>query len=725
MTASSTEQRGKRPRGAHAALSWLGDHRVLAALLLSLMLAWSNLAATGRWASAPGALHGWRFPWYAGALGLATVAAVAWLRGRSIRPGTGLAVPLLAAGAGLVLLAGAFFSAFPPWTWRQIPFYDDWPGLMQIADDGIRLLERGAAVGWNWNFLGGYHTSADLGQSIALPAFVPIRLFGVKVGFHVLLAAFTALVPLAVYLDLGLERDRRLTLLATGITCLLTAGYFATVMRSGMANSVAGVGFVGLALAGSHAARLGRRWGGPLLVLALTLVLYSHAAFFVYASVYLALEAWFYRDWRMAARSAAALFMAFVAALPLHWELLRYPEYFRSNNLYWESPPAFDWRGFSRNVYYAAEILFRPGRWFNDYVGVAHVWLPAVVAVATLRRSRAVFYAWAALATLVMLRLNTPQLGIILAREMYAYPLLLGPVLAMFVAHLPARPAVAPAVLLALGFFVAVPFEAVPHVADVSVFNPALVDRVKNAPGGMVLLENNPHWNMIATPGQRSEPSRFDTHYEALLPAETGKRFFGQPQDGYHRSIFRDRVLAGGAFRGRSISDEPPERFAAELRRWGVSRLFVWSAPSVRVLDSTPLFRLSWRADPWREYTLVDADTRDVVTESGAGALAAYDGLGGDIALTDVRAGDAVVVRTNFFPAWTAQANGVPVPLVSSDGQLGFRAPSDGSYHVKLLYPRRTGWLLLAWGAVAAGVILLARRPHEGARTISAHGGGQ
>jgi len=716
---------GESAEEDHIPPSWLRDNRVLAALLLSLTIAWINLATTGRWASVPGALHGWRQPYYALALGLSTISALLWLRHPSRAPVSGHAIAWLTAGAGLAVLAGAFCSAFPPSTWRQVPFYDDWPGLMQIAADGADLLRRGAVVGWNWNFLGGYHTSADLGQSLALTALVPLRLFGVELGFHLLLAAIAALVPLAVYLDVGLDGDRRVALLATGISCVLTAGYFGTVMRSGMANSVAGVGFVGLALAGSHAARLGRRWGGPLLILALTLVLYSHAAFFIYAAVYLALEVWFYRDRRMAVRSATALFIAFVAALPLHWELVWYPEYFRSNNLYWESPPAFDWRGFGRNVYYAAEILLKPGRWFNDYVGVAHVWLPAVVVVATLRRSRAVFYAWAALATVAMLRLNTPQLGIVLAREMYAYPLLLGPALAVFVAHLPARPAVAPAVLLALGLYVAVPFDPVPHVPDVSAFNPALVDRVRHAPGGIVLLENNPHWNMIATPGERSERSRFATHYEALLPAATGKRFYGQPQDGYHRSIFRDRVLAGGAFRGRSISDEPPGRFAAELRRWGISRLFVWSGPSVRALESSPLFRLSWRADPWSEYTLVDSDLRDVTTDSGSGTLAAYDALAADIALDGVRAGDTVVVRTNFFPAWTASANGVTVPLVNRDGQLAFLAPFDGSYHVELRYPRRTGWLLLAWCLVAAGVIVLARWPRPGARTISIQGSGQ
>jgi len=140
----------------------------------------------------------------------------------------------------------------------------------------------------------------------------------------------------------------------------------------------------------------------------------------------------------------------------------------------------------------------------------------------------------------------------------------------------------------------------------------------------------------------------------------------------------------------------------------------VWSDPSIRALDSSPLFRLNWRADPWREYAVADSDTRDVTTESGRGTLASYDALGGVVALDGVRAGDTVVVRTNFFPAWTAYANDVPVTLVNKEGQLAFQAPFDGTYRVELRYPRRTAWLLLAWCAVAAGCILLARWPESG-----------
>lgn len=47
----------------------------LAALALSLLFAWVNFLTTGRWAELPGALHGWRKPWYAAALVILTLIA--------------------------------------------------------------------------------------------------------------------------------------------------------------------------------------------------------------------------------------------------------------------------------------------------------------------------------------------------------------------------------------------------------------------------------------------------------------------------------------------------------------------------------------------------------------------------------------------------------------------------------------------------------------------------
>jgi hypothetical protein len=482
-------------------------------------------------------------------------------------------------------------------------------------------------------------------------------------------------------------------------------------MQSGMANSTAGAAAVAVVLAASHAARRGRRWGGPLMALALTLTLYSHAAFYGYATVCLAAEALFYRDGRGVVRSVIALAVAFLAALPLHWELVRYPAWFVANNLYFEAPASFDWIGLLRQIWWATEILWLPGRWFNDYGGLTNVLLAVIAWMAWRDRTRAGFYAWATVAIVLTLRLNSPQLGLIAGRQLHLLPVLVAPALAGFIsgyAHggMPGRLGIAAVIAL----FVAVPYQPVPHLPDVRAFNPALVDRVQHAGGHLVLLENNPHWDMIGDPEVRTEPSRFNVHYESLLPSATGKLFYGQPQDGYHRSVFRGHSLAGGGFRGRAIATVPNEVFAAEMRRWGVQRLFVWSDASRRYFGSHPGFALRWEQANWQEYEMLAADPRSVVTASGTGVLDALTPVGGHVVLHGVARGTPVVVRTHFHPAWSATSNGQPVALRSEGSQIAFAAPAGGDVVVELSYDRRRWLTILSIVMLLFGMAILSRQ---------------
>mgnify|MGYP003347788693 FL=1 len=45
----------------------------IVALTVSLVIAWLNFLLTAKWAALPGALHGWKGPWYAAALAAATL----------------------------------------------------------------------------------------------------------------------------------------------------------------------------------------------------------------------------------------------------------------------------------------------------------------------------------------------------------------------------------------------------------------------------------------------------------------------------------------------------------------------------------------------------------------------------------------------------------------------------------------------------------------------------
>jgi hypothetical protein len=678
------------------------------ALAIALALAWTNLLTTGRWADEPGALHGWRLWPYGVTLAVATLVTLVWGRKQGAPASTTESRGVAAAGGAM--LAAAFLTTFPLGLWNQIPFYDDWPGLLQLTLNGIDTLKHGAVVGWQWAFLGGYHTSADLSQSLAVPAWLPIALAGPNVGFHVFLALVTIAIPVAVWFDITASDGAIAGAYAGGLSAVVTGGYFATVMHSGMGNSVAGAASVAVALMASHAARQGKRWGGPLLALALTLSLYSHAAFFGYATVCLAVEALFYRDWRGFARSVTALGVAFVAALPLHWELVRHPDWFVTNNLHFEAPPSFDWPGLLRQIWWATEILALPWRWFNDYGGLTYVFLVVLAWMTWRDRTRAGFYAWATLAIVLTLRFNSPQIGLVAGRQLHLLPVLVAPAIAGFISrHVPGGLSARLAVVAVIAMFVAVPYTPVPHVPDVRRFNPTLVDRIQQAGGHLVLVENNPHWDMISDRAVRTERSRFDVHFESLLPAATGKLFFGQPQDGYHRSRFRGYSLAGGGFRGLAIDAVPPQQLVAELRRWGVQHLFVWSDRSQRYLASRREFGLRWQERDWQEFQLIDADPRSVATASGQGILRHLTPVGGEVVLHGVAVGTPVVVRTHFYPAWSARAAGKDVTLRADGDQLAFDAPAGGDIVVQLSYDRRTWLTILSIATLIVGMAVLTR----------------
>ena len=684
---------------------------VRAALLASLALLWLNVALTTRWAHVDGSINGAKRPLYAAALAAATVFAVASLRRSGNARMSSRGAHAIALG-GAVVLAVCFLRWFPIHTWRQVPFLDDWPIRYQSAVDMMRLLSTGTFTGWEWKFHGGYHSSSDATQGLGTLTFLPMRLLGPALGFHVAHVLLFAALPWLVWRDLSLDasRDDRVAAAAAGLTALFSTGYGYFLIRSGDTNSLGGVVMVMTTLLGAHAARRGRRWGAWTLVCGLTATAYAHPGFFVYACVYLLLDAAVARDWRSAARAAAAIVAGVVASLPLTWESWRYPSYFLVNTLFYERPPAIDWPGLARTIYYNVELLWLPGRWFNDYSGLALVFLPIAVAFAIADRSRVRLYAFAILATLALMRLSNVYAGYVFLRPIHMLPAFAAPVLAALLVREVSSTALRWSLAAVLALYVQIWFQPVPTVRDVRDFNAALIDRIALAPGALVLVENNPHRNMNAEPGGTTEPSRFGTHFEPLIADTTKRRLYASGYaDGWAWNPWRGQVVAGGTFMGRSLAATPHDAFAAEMRRWGVVDLFVWSRAATAYLREDPRFAEQWTDGVWTGFRLTAGDPREIVTSSGSGTLANAGPHHADVLLTAVQNGDPVVVRTNFHPAWTAAIDGRAVPLVARDGQLSFDAPCTGACTVALTYPAHRALLPLALAALVITGFLLAR----------------
>lgn len=674
----------------------------LASLVVVLVLAWANFLFTSKWSALPGALNGWKQPWYAAALVASTVLLVTSRRRIGQAASLGRASSLVLLCAGACVLVFGLFSRLPLASWSSIPFLDDWTPLYHEAVSGVRLLSRGVAVGWNWSFLGGYPTSTAISQNFGLLAFVPMQLFGEAIGYHVLHAVFFLSLPLFVWWDLRQE-DRALGLVAAGFACFFVTGFYGPLGTSGDTNSLAGVFAATVAIFGSRAARLGRWWGGPVLLIGLVFGLYSHNAFFVYALMFLAFEAAYFRDLAAAIRLVVTAAIAGVVALPLFWESLRYSSYLIVNNTAYDPSVPVQWNNVARSIYYSVELLVQPHRWFNDYRSLVNVWWPAILVVAlTARRTRVGFFAWCALLTLGLLRFDTTEFGVIFGRIMHLFPIFAAPALAGVVLRLAGTRALAIAFAVTMALYVHADFSPIRHVNGLRDFDAALTDRLAGLDGNLVLLEISPHKDMDSDVERKSPKLPFPSHFEALLPAVAGQRFYSQPWDGWAWNIFRGQMVGAGTFRGQAIAQTPPAAFEAEMRRWGIRHLLVWTDATKDYLSNSGRFARVWEQGRWAEFELADADPRSVVTTSGTGALRNFDALGADVVLDGVTAGDPVVVRTNYYPAWQARSDAGLVDLHASDGQLGFLAPTSGSYTVRLEYPTRRG---LSWLAVFAFVL--------------------
>src|SRR4051794_9930778 len=163
-------------------LSWRGPGSSRVALLAFLGILWLNALTTSRWAQIPGSVYGPK-RWIFFPILVLTTAIVlrATGRGESLRW-----LSRWTAAAGGLLLAGSFLIWFPPPTWSQIPFLDNWPARYQATIDGLSLYRQGVAAGWEWHFLGGYHSSSDVTVTLSALAALPVALFGGPAGFHVL-----------------------------------------------------------------------------------------------------------------------------------------------------------------------------------------------------------------------------------------------------------------------------------------------------------------------------------------------------------------------------------------------------------------------------------------------------------------------------------------------------------------------------------------------------------
>ena len=200
-------------------------------------------------------------------------------------------------------------------------------------------------------------------------------------------------------------------------------------------------------------------------------------------------------------------------------------------------------------------------------------------------------------------------------------------------------------------------------------------------------------------------------HFEGLLPRLAGQRFYSQMIDGWVWNIFRGQVVGAGTFAGRPMAETPAADFAAEMARWGVKHLFVWTDEARSYLAEAG-FVERWRGGRWSQFERPDADVRQIATLTGIGELRNTDWLGADVVLRDVRAAS---------PSWCARAlSGVArvrrrarSAAPESRRPAVLRRAGVWQLHGALEYPRYRGLSILAILALIGGGIALAKWPRS------------
>ena len=135
-------------------------------------------------------------------------------------------------------------------------------------------------------------------------------------------------------------------------------------------------------------------------------------------------------------------------------------------------------------------------------------------------------------------------------RPIHVLAVCMGPILGVFIARYVGRRALALSMMALTAVYLQVLLFQVPHVPTLGDGAPALVDRVADLDGALVLVENTPHRDMDADPSSTTEPTPFAAHVEQILGTTTGRRLYAGLWDGWQWSPYRDQVLGGRRVQG-------------------------------------------------------------------------------------------------------------------------------------------------------------------------------
>ncbi len=615
--------------------------------------------------------------------------------------------------AGIIVLIGYFFVAFPIKDINSIPFHEDFVQFYTLSMQGINTLMHGSVFGWNSSMLGGYYTASDMVSDKAF-FLLPFMAFGSRVGFHLMILAFILAIPLLIYWFISLKSSETTTRSIAFILAVPFAlYYFRSALRTGTLDSMMAAPFFILNLIALELLYQKKRYAGFLLGLSLVLTFYLHMGIFILSSLFIFAE-WLIREDKPEnfRRLGLIAVLALLATMNFTGFFLSDPGYFTLNNGQFAASPMgslnmFAWVGdLISELERLAVLNFAP----HELLGLVFIFLPAILLFRKYYKNviEAAKYFWFLAAAAVISIAGRSTLILIFQSANHILPIFLAVVLTFLLsAEFKRFRLLAISILICIPVVVSPSPERFPHVKDLASFDKSLVANIKKMDGNMILLEARDTWNLVSDAGKQSEPDPLRIHAESLFPMETGKNFFTYYTAGYSHSRFRGNALDSGSFRGHMISDYPVNTFNGLMKKWGIRYLILWSSASRDYFSRYPqYYRLIWHDKNWYEYKFLGADTRSVASPHGSGILKNDDPFGKRVELSSVRKNDEIVVRSDMMPQWKAYYNGSPIPLYAKDGQMAFRAPADGNYVITMRFPKYALFSLISLCSLACIFLL-------------------
>jgi len=626
----------------------------------------------------------------------------------------------------LLLAIATFFIKFPPGQFGQLIFFDDYPTIYTVTLKGWEILKQGGIFGWDPRLMGGYHTVSDVSHDeifFMLP-FLPL---GPRVGFHLMIMFFYLLFPFLLYWYARLEFDReRPALLVLWIGLFTAFGFFDNLLYWGMVNSFIGLNLMLLNLILFALMRRGKPYADFFLILSLSLTLYAAGGFFAYSLLLLGLEFLRHLNWKMVPRLAFVMGATFLITLTFTYHFLRFPGYFvQSDEIY--NPSHYSMTEIATQSTKALSRLADPRLWLLGkpirYQGVFIVSIPILLSLAWSwvcgTRARRVDSTMPSLAntgvqisgmvipvTLVMLvsLLVSPSVDMFVSRIRFVLPALLA---LSYGAWLCREEHIHPAPFLIVLTILLTTLPSrllkpIPHVPSLRAYNAPLLDQIESLDSNLILLESMGGYNLATESSGSTQEAEMSVHLESLFPFETSKDYLANNQEGYHHSIYRRNFFTSGAFRGRLLSDWPMPEIKSFLDQWGIRYLVLWSHIATDYFGADTDFRRIWRDGSWAIYQYANAAPGDVVVDEGQGRINGRSYFEQVVELSQMRSGEQVTLRMNYFPAWRAYYGQEEIALLDENGLMGFAAPADGSYVITLRYPRYAELSLLALATIAA-----------------------